>query len=69
MKKCGRKPRLLNVRLHLQHVEECFAGLAQYGLCPAVEENIRKARFINRKILEVDRDKRARTKTRKDIVV
>lgn len=60
-----RKPNTLNVRVHLEHFNMIMEGLSKYGMCPLVEEELKKFHFYNKAILR----KHATRKTRKDLYV
>lgn len=59
------KRNLLNVRSHLEHCQIIFEGLQQYGWCPAIQDEVRKAKLFNEAILRKHKEKG----TRKDIYV
>jgi hypothetical protein len=61
-----RKRSLLSVRSHLEHAVLIEEGLAKYGLCPAIEEELKRFFFVNRAILRAN-DKRRAKGDRKDI--
>lgn len=54
-----RRADFLNVREHLNHVQLVLDGIAKYGLCPAVEHELKKLNLINKAILRKHQTKRA----------
>lgn len=63
-----RKRQLLNVRSHLEHAALIESGLAKYGLCPLLADELRMFFFINRAILRANDTKRAKG-DRKDLYI
>lgn len=59
------KRKLLNVRTHLEHLNEVIEGIEKYGLCPLVKHEIAVLSLVNRAILAAHKAKN----TRKDIRV
>lgn len=47
-----RKPKLLNVREHLEHINIIFECYKEYGDCPIFREELAKADLFNRSILK-----------------
>jgi hypothetical protein len=54
---------LLNVRAHLEHAAVIVEGLQKYGMCPAIQYELRKFMVFNRAILA------KASKSRKDLRV
>ena len=46
------KPKLLNVREHLKHLQLVIEGYQKYGKCPAIDEAMTRLSFMNRAILK-----------------
>ena len=59
------KRKLLNVRAHLEHLNEVIEGIEKYGLCPLVKHELATLSLVNRAILASHKAKN----TRKDIRV
>lgn len=62
------KNKLLHVRSHLEYVQTVIEGLQKYGMCPLLEEELKKLSFLNRTILR-KADQRAAAGDRKDLYV
>lgn len=60
-----RKANLLNVKKHLENVQEILDGLKKYGYCPLLQEECNIVSLLNRSILKKHNEK----KTRKDLYV
>lgn len=58
-----RKRNHLNIKSHLEHANIILDGLAKYGMCPILEDELKKFAFLNRAILQ----KHAAKGTRKDL--
>jgi hypothetical protein len=56
-----RRRELLNVRAHLEHAKVIVEGLNEYGMCPAIQYELRKFMVFNRAILT------KASKSRKDL--
>jgi len=52
----------LSIRSHLEHAALIKEGLAKYGLCPAIEDELKRFFFINQAILRADDAHRAKSK-------
>jgi hypothetical protein len=46
-----RAERILSVRRHLKHMQIVIEGLQKYGMCPAIEHELKVLSFVNKKIL------------------
>lgn len=66
MRKPGRKPKLLNVRAHLEHVQFTIELFQRVGDCPLVRESFAQIDLINRAIMRKHDEARA-SGNRKDI--
>lgn len=57
------KRKLLNVRTHLEHLNEVLEGIEKHGLCPLIKHELAVLGLVNRAILASHKAKN----TRKDI--
>lgn len=60
------KPKLLNIREHLKHVQLILDNLEKYGYCPAIQETCQIASLVNRSILRKHEETRT-AGNRKDL--
>lgn len=58
----------LDARSHLEHLELVLNGIAKYGLCPAIEHELKVLSFVNRQILAKAKRRAARG-DRKDLYI
>lgn len=63
-----RRPKLLNVRQHLEHGQTIIDGLAKYGLCTALQDELKVWSFVNRAIIR-QHDERRTHGDRKDLYI
>jgi len=63
-----RKPKLLNVREHLKHVQLTFDLFQRLGACPLTRDEVAKCSVINKAILRKHEESRT-AGNRKDIPV
>jgi len=57
------KRKLLNIRSHLEHIRLVINGLEKYGMCPLLEDELKRLKVMNELILA----KNAKQSGRKDI--
>ena len=57
------KRKLLNIRSHLEHIRLVISGLEKYGMCPLLEDELKRLKVMNELILA----KNAKQSGRKDI--
>lgn len=67
-RKGGKRPGLLNVRGHLEHVQLVIECYEKYGKCPILDSEMAALRLFNRAILRKHDAQRA-AGNRKDLYV
>lgn len=64
----ARKRKFLHVRSHLDHLQIVLEGIQKHGLCPLIEDELKKLSLINRAIIR-DHDSRRAAGRRHDLYV
>lgn len=63
-----RKASLLNVRAHLEHLKIVLDGIDKYGLCPAIQHELKVLALMNKTILR-SHDAKRKSGDRKDLYI